>query len=100
MKKYNKCGQNEMSALKLAMIITGSIVAAAGIILIIMRVCKKKHQHKVHDCCCGIDADEADSWDIDEDVLTELELDDEDSEEDESEVDTEETADEDNTVTE
>ena len=80
MKKYKKCGQNEsMNALRLAIIITGSIVAAAGIILIIMRFCKKSHPHKIHECC-GIDSDEADSWDIDEDILNELELDDEDAE--------------------
>lgn len=81
MKKYKRCGQNEsMNALKLAIIITGSIVAAAGIILIIMRIYRKNHQHKIHDCCCGIDGEEADSWDIDEDILTELELDDDDAE--------------------
>lgn len=65
-----------MSGLKLALIITGSIVAAAAIIMVICKLCKKKCAHKRCECGCA-DHDEFDSWDIDEDVLGELELDDE-----------------------
>ncbi len=63
------------SALKLALIITGSIVAAAGIILLIVKLCKKSGAKHVCDCCCD-ELDNSDSWDIDEDALGELELDD------------------------
>ena len=64
-----------MSALKLAVIITGSIVAAAAIIMLVMKLCKKKCAPK--HCACGCDDhDDIDSWDIDEDALGELELDD------------------------
>lgn len=77
MQKYKKNYQSEsMNALKLALIITGSVVAAAGIIMILMHMCKKKHHRKAHGCCCGIENDVSDSWDIDEDILNELELDD------------------------
>ena len=73
----NKKNCESMSALKLALIITGSIVAAAGIVVLILSICKKKcHKKHVCDCC---DAPESnDSWDIDEDALGELELDDDD----------------------
>ena len=75
MKNKKNCGS--MSALKLALIITGSIVAAAGIVVLILSICKKKC-HKKHVCdCCG-ETESNDSWDIDEDALSELELDDDD----------------------
>ena len=68
-----KC--ESMSALKLALIITGSIVAAAGIVLLIVKLCKKKcHTKRV--CDCAGDFGTNDSWDIDEDALGDLELDD------------------------
>lgn len=74
MKNCKKCSDN-MSALKLILIITGSIIAAAGILCLLMQLCKKKHHKKV--CgCCDDECDTIDSWDIDEDVLSELELDD------------------------
>lgn len=75
MKNSNR-KSDSMSALKLALIITGFIVAAAGIVLLIVKLCKKKcHTKKVCDCCFD-DEESIDSWDIDEDALGELELDD------------------------
>lgn len=68
-----KCDSS--SALKLALIITGSIVAAAGIIMLIIKLCKKSGAKHICDCCCD-ELDNNDSWDIDEDALGELELDD------------------------
>lgn len=68
------CGS--MSALKLALIITGSIVAAAGVVALILSLCKKKHHVKNHVCDCCDAPESSDSWDIDEDALGELELDD------------------------
>ena len=38
MKNKKNCGS--MSAIKLALIITGSIVAAAGIVVLILSICK------------------------------------------------------------
>ena len=71
-----KC--ESMRALKLALIITGSIVAAVGIVILILKLCKKKcHANQVCDCCCD-ESESNDSWDIDEDALGELELDDDD----------------------
>ena len=78
MKKIQRCESGSASAPKLVLIITGSIIAAAGILLLIMKLCKKKHACKLHDFCCHDDSDSIDSWDIDEDALSELELDDED----------------------
>ncbi|MCI8388088.1 MAG: hypothetical protein HFE63_06425 [Clostridiales bacterium] len=78
MKNCKKCSENSMSALKLILIITGSIVAAVGILCMIMKLCKKKHCLKPVECCCGHDEDTVDSWDIDEDVLDDLILDDDD----------------------
>ena len=72
------CKKNceSMGAVKLALIITGSIVAAAGVILLLIKLCKKKcHTKKVCDSCHE-DLGPSDSWDIDEDVLGDLELDD------------------------
>lgn len=68
-----KC--DSMSALRLALIITGSIVAAAGVILLIVKLCKKK-SHTSKACECHDDFSSNDSWDIDEDALGDLELDD------------------------
>ena len=41
MKKIQRCESGSASALKLVLIITGSIIAAAGILLLIMKLCKK-----------------------------------------------------------
>ena len=64
---------NGISALKLALIITGSIVAAAGIVLIIAKLLKKKKEADGYCCDCGCDEE----WfDGDEDFLGELRCDD------------------------
>lgn len=80
MKKCKKYCEEGCGALKLALIITGSIVAAAGIILLLLKLFKRKHVKLPCDCCCD-DHESDDSWDIDEDVLNELELDDSDEDE-------------------
>ena len=79
MKKCKKYCEEGCGALKLALIITGSIVAA-GIILLLLKLFKRKHVKLPCDCCCD-DHESDDSWDIDEDVLNELELDDSDEDE-------------------
>ncbi len=61
-----------MSALKLILIITGSIVAAAGIIYLVLKFLKKKNAGKLDCCCCD------DEWEYDdEDLLGDLRFDDE-----------------------
>ena len=80
MKKCKKYCEEGCGALKLALINTGSIVAAAGIILHLLKLFKRKHVKLPCDCCCD-DHESDDSWDIDEDVLNELELDDSDEDE-------------------
>ncbi|MBE6610882.1 MAG: hypothetical protein E7632_00200 [Ruminococcaceae bacterium] len=76
MKKTNK--KSGLSAFQLILIITGSIIAAAGILFVILQICKKKANKKAADaCCCEDELDDLDAWDIDEDILSELALDDE-----------------------
>ena len=72
--KKNKKSASHLSALQLALIITGSIVAAAGIITAIIMICKKKAAKKKAE---ALEDDSIDLWDIDEDILSELELDEE-----------------------
>lgn len=76
MKKNTK--NSGLSALKLALIITGSIVAAAGIILILAKLIKKKKAIGEGCCCdCGCDCD--DEWfSEDEDYLGDLRYDEDD----------------------
>ena len=52
MKKCKKYCEEGCGALKLALIITGSIVAAAGIILLLLKLFKRKHVKLPCDCCC------------------------------------------------
>ena len=75
MKKCKKYCEEGCGALKLALIITGSIVAAAGIILLLLKLFKRKHVKLPCDCCS------VDSWDFEVDFLNELELDDSDEDE-------------------
>lgn len=64
MKKNNK---NGLSPLALVLIITASIVAAAGIILLVLKFVQKKREKCALDCCdC---CDELDSWEFDDEDL-------------------------------
>ncbi len=73
----NQKKKSGLSALQLVLIITGSIIAAAGILFLILQICKKKCNKKAIDaCCCEGDLDDLDGWDIDEDILSELDFDD------------------------
>ncbi len=62
-----------ISTLKLILIITGSIIAAAGIIFLVYKILKKKQARKALDGCCFCDDDE---WELDDDILGELRFDD------------------------
>lgn len=75
MKKNNS---NGISALKLAFIITCSIIAAAGIVLLIAKfINKKKIKDALDGCCCDCDCGCDDEWfDGDEDYLGDLRCDD------------------------
>lgn len=75
MKKSKNSG---ISPLKLALIITGSIVAAVGIIMLVIKFIKKKQEQKALEAGeCGCDCC-ADGWEFDEDMLGELDFDDDD----------------------
>ena len=64
MKKNDK---NGLSPLALVLIITASIVAAAGIILLVLKLVQKKREKSALDCCdC---CDELDSWEFDDEDL-------------------------------
>ena len=63
-----------LSALQLALIITGSIIAAAGIVVVILQILKKKANKKAAEACCCDELDDLEGWDIDEDILSELDL--------------------------
>ena len=64
-----------MSTLKLILIITGSIVAAAGIIFVVYKLIKKAQAKKaLGEGCCLCDEDE---WEFDDDILGDLRFDDE-----------------------
>ena len=65
-----------LSALQLALIIAGAVIAAAGIVVLILQILKKKANKKAAAaCCCCDELDDLDGWDIDEDILSELDLD-------------------------
>ena len=67
--------EHKISPLKLALIITGSVVAAAGIVLLILKLVKKSKANKALDCCDCCDC--GDEWfDGDEDLLGDLRFDD------------------------
>ncbi|MBQ8551851.1 MAG: hypothetical protein IJ428_03450 [Clostridia bacterium] len=75
MRKHNK--NSGISPLKLALIITGSIVAAAGIIFVAVKLVKKAQEKKALaacDCECGCDCCD-DAWEFDDDMLGELRFD-------------------------
>ena len=69
----NQSKNSGISTLKLILIITGSIVAAAGIIFLVYKLLKKKQANKGFDGCCFCDDDE---WELDDDILGELRFDD------------------------
>ncbi|MBQ2707657.1 MAG: hypothetical protein IJF67_05275 [Clostridia bacterium] len=75
MKNKKKAG---LSALQLALIIAGSVIAAAGIVIVILQILKKKANKKAAEaCCCCDELDDLEGWDIDEDILSELDLEEE-----------------------
>ncbi len=74
MRKQNK--NSGINGLKLALIITGSIVAAAGIIFLVVKLIKKAEERKMLSCGCGCDCCD-DDWGFDEDMLGDLRFDDE-----------------------
>ncbi len=79
MRKQNK--NSGINGLKLALIITGSIVAAAGIIFLVVKLIKKAEERKMLSCDCGFDCDCCDEdWGFDEDMLGDLRFDDEEDE--------------------
>ena len=77
MRKQNK--NSGINALKLALVITASIVAAAGIIFLVVKLLKKAEERKMLSCDCGCDCCD-DDWGFDEDVLGDLRFDDEECE--------------------
>ncbi len=72
MKNQSK-NSSGISTLKLILIITGSIVAAAGIIFLVYKLLKKKQAKKAFDGCCFC---EDEDWELDDDILGELRFDD------------------------
>ncbi len=62
-----------LSPLALILIITTSIVAAVGIVLLVLNICKKRRAKKLDPWY-----DDSDSWELDDDLLGELRFDDED----------------------
>ncbi len=69
----NSTKNSNFSGLKLALIITGSIVAAAGVLFIFYKIYKKNHP-TLDDKHC----DDFDSWELDDDLFADLDFDDED----------------------
>ncbi len=68
-----------LTPLQLTLIIVGAIIAAVGIMVLIMQICKKKcNKNAIDACCCECEPDELDGWEIDDDILRELDFDDED----------------------
>lgn len=65
MRMYRNSSKNEMSALKLALIITGSIVAASAILLVVLKFLRKKYGSHC-ECCPEVD-DLLDLWESDDD---------------------------------
>ncbi len=78
----NSTKKTGLSPLQLALIIGASVIAAVGILILIMQICKKKANKKAADaCCCEGDLEDIEAWDIDEDILAELGLDEDETEE-------------------
>ncbi len=74
MRKHNK--NSGISPLKLALIITGSIVAAAGIIFVVVKLLKKADEKRALAACdCGCCDCCDDGWEFDEDMMGELRFD-------------------------
>ncbi len=73
--KNNKKG---LSPIALILIITTSIVAAAGIIMLVLKLVQKKREKKALESCDCCDCDDLDSWEFDDaDILGDLSFDDE-----------------------
>ncbi len=62
-----------LSPLALILIITASIVAAVGIVFLVLNILKKRRAKKLEPWC-----DDADSWELDDDLLSDLRFDDDD----------------------
>lgn len=65
--------ENGLSTLKLILIIVGSIIAAVGIIFLIMKFLQKKGERRSFKSCC---CDDIDGWEFDDDLLNDLRFDD------------------------
>ena len=61
-----------LSPLALILIITASIVAAVGIVFLVMNIIKKRRAKTIEPWC-----DDAESWELDDDLLDDLRFDDE-----------------------
>ena len=62
-----------LSPLALILIITASIVAAVGIVFLVLNILKKQRAKKLEPWC-----DDVDSWELDDDLLSDLRFDDDD----------------------
>lgn len=69
---------SKLSPLALVIIITTSIIAAVGIVILVLKFIEKMREKKALASCGCCDCDELDSWDFgDEDLLGDLAFDDE-----------------------
>ncbi len=62
-----------LSPLALIFIITASIVAAVGIVFLVLNILKKRRAKKLEPWC-----DDIDSWELDDDLLNDLRFDNDD----------------------
>ncbi len=62
-----------LSPIALIIIITASIVAAVGIVFLVLNILKKRRAKKLEPWC-----DDAESWELDDDLLNDLRFDDDD----------------------
>ncbi len=73
--KTNKNERNGLSTLQLILIITTAILAAVGIVFLVLSFLKKRDEKRaIKNCNC----DELDEWTFDDDLLSDLCFDDED----------------------
>ncbi len=74
----NKNKKSGLSPIAMILIITTSIVAAAGIILLVLKFVQKKREKSALEGCDCCDCDDLDSWEFDDaDILGDLSFDDE-----------------------
>lgn len=71
--RNNRKENGGLSALQLILIITASIVAAVGIVFVVMTILKKRNEKRaLKSCHC----DDFDEWEFDDDLLDDLRFDD------------------------